>query len=174
MSELVDRVDAYDRIVGPGPVERSEALRNRWLHRIATLVCRDGEGRILVHRRPDDSTLFPGRYNWMLGGAARSGETYAQAAARELTEELGVRAPVRRVLTFLCHGAISPYWRGLHETVVDCTAVAPDPSEIAWHAWLTEAELHRAVADADRPFVPDGIEALDRYSRGRARIRPGS
>lgn len=165
MSELVDRVDAQDLVLGP--VERSAAIRNRWLHRIATIVCRDDEGRILVHRRPDDSALFPGRYNWMAGGAAGAGETYAQAAARELDEELGVRAHLRFVLKFLCRGVVSPYWLGLHEAVVDRAAVAPDPSEIAWHTWLTEAELHRAVAD--RPFVPDSVEALDRYVRARAR-----
>ncbi|MER5776794.1 hypothetical protein ABT144_21345 [Streptomyces sp. NPDC002039] len=30
----------------------AEAIRERWLHRVSTIVCRDGDGRILVHRPP--------------------------------------------------------------------------------------------------------------------------
>ncbi|MBV7696736.1 NUDIX domain-containing protein [Streptomyces sp. TRM70350] len=96
-------------------VDRGEAIKNRWLHRVATTVCRDTEGRILVHRRQEDVSRFPGQYNWLIGGAAEIGESYEEAAARELTEELGVQAPVRFAFKFLCRGAISPYWLGVHE-----------------------------------------------------------
>lgn len=100
MGDLVEHVDAQDRVLGV--VERAEAIRQGWLHRVATIVCRDQDGRFLVHRRPDDSSRFPGQYNWMLGGAAGVGESYEEAAARELSEELGARAAPRFVLKFLC------------------------------------------------------------------------
>lgn len=158
MRELVERVDEQDRVLGL--VDRSEAIANRWLHRVATTVCRDPEGRILVHRRQEGVSRFPGQYNWLIGGAAEAGETYEEAAARELAEELGVRAPVRFLFKFLCRGVISPYWLGVHEAVVD-GAIAPDPSEIAWHGWVTEAELLEALRQ--RTFVPDGVDALLRY-----------
>ncbi|GAA4891983.1 hypothetical protein GCM10023237_07570 [Streptomyces coeruleoprunus] len=64
----------------------------------------------------------------MLGGAVDAGESYAEAAARELAEELGVHVEPRFVLTFLCAGVISPYWLGLHEAVIT-TAVKPDPGK---------------------------------------------
>ncbi|MFJ9946755.1 NUDIX hydrolase [Kitasatospora sp. NPDC091207] len=158
MGEQVERVDEQDRVLAV--VDRDEAIRNRWLHRIATTVCRDPAGRFLVHRRPDDASRFPGQYTWLVGGAVAAGESYASAAARELAEELGVRAEARFVLKFLCRGAISPYWLGLHEAVI-VRAVTPDPSEIAWHAWLTRDELRTAVHGDS--FVPDGREAFARY-----------
>ncbi|MFE2069270.1 NUDIX hydrolase [Streptomyces sp. NPDC059467] len=158
MDELVDQVDERDRVVGV--VERGEAIRGRLLHRIATIVCRDADGRFLVHRRADATPLFPGQFNWMLGGAVDTGESYEAAAARELTEELGVVTRPRFVLKFLCEGVISPYWLGLHEVVVT-GPVRPDPSEVAWHAWVTPAELS-ALAARDS-FVPDAREALNRY-----------
>ncbi|MFC9130637.1 NUDIX domain-containing protein [Streptomyces sp. NPDC057099] len=65
------------------PVERGE---RRWLHRVATTVCRDSEGRVLVHRRQEGVSRFPGQCNWLIGGAAEVGESYEEAAARELTE----------------------------------------------------------------------------------------
>ncbi|MFF3141817.1 NUDIX domain-containing protein [Streptomyces sp. NPDC057927] len=91
MGEMVERVDEQDRTVGV--VDRGEAIRRRWLHRVATTVCRDSDGRILVHRRPDHVSRFPGQYNWLVGGAVGAGETYPAAASRELAEELGVHTP---------------------------------------------------------------------------------
>ncbi len=164
MGELVERVDEQDRVVAV--VDRAEAIRERWPHRVATIVCRDADGRLLVHRRPDDASRFPGQFNWMLGGAVDVGESYEEAAARELAEELGVRAVPRFVLTFLCDGAISPYWLGLHEAVITAP-VRPDPTEVAWFDWLTESELAELVRRSS--FIPDAREAFDRY---RALDRP--
>ncbi|WP_406307290.1 NUDIX domain-containing protein [Streptomyces sp. NBC_00885] len=159
MSERVERVDEQDRELGV--VDRDEAIRNRWLHRVATVVCRDATGRILVHRRPGSAARFPGQYNWLLGGAVEAGESYADAAGRELAEEAGIRAAqVRFVLKFLCHGTISPYWLGLHEAVIEGD-LTPDPREIAWHAWLPEPALREALDQW--PFVPDCREAYARY-----------
>ncbi|MGW2895108.1 NUDIX hydrolase [Streptomyces sp. NPDC001212] len=158
MSELVERVDERDAVLAV--VDRGEAIRRRWLHRIATVVCRDSQGRILVHRRPDDVARFPGRLNWMLGGAVDVAESYEDAAARELAEELGVHARPRFAFKFLCDGAISPYWLGLHEVVVT-EPVQPDPAEVAWHDWLTEPELADLVRH--EAFVPDAREAFERY-----------
>lgn len=158
MAELVERVDERDEV--QAVVERGEAIRHRWLHRISTIVCRDSAGRFLVHCRPDDAALFPGQINWMLGGAVDVAESYEDAAARELAEELGVHARPRFLFKFLCEGVISPYWLGLHEAVV-AEPVRPDPTEVAWHEWLSESELTDLVRH--REFVPDAREAFDRY-----------
>ncbi|MGV9938905.1 NUDIX hydrolase [Streptomyces sp. NPDC003401] len=162
--ERVERVDEHDRVIGV--VDRGEAVARHWPHRVATTVCRDAHGRFLVHRRPETVSRFPGAYTWLIGGAAEPGESYERAAAHELTEEIGVRAPVRPLFRFLCRGAISPYWLGVHEAVVTAD-LTPDPAEIAWHAWVTGSEL-RAMA-ARPTFVPDGAEVLRRHPAGALR-----
>lgn len=111
-------------------------------------------------RRSETHSRFPGCYDLMVGGAVNVGESYEEAAARELSEELGVRVPVRFMFKFLCQEGISPVWFGVHEAVVT-EPLIPDPSEIAWQGWLTEAEL-REVVD-QRLFVPGGRKALCRY-----------
>ncbi|MFF9978513.1 NUDIX hydrolase [Streptomyces erythrochromogenes] len=161
MGERVERVDEHDEVLGV--VDRDEAIRHGWLHRVATIVCRDTGGRILVHRRPQDASRFPGHLNWMLGGAVGVGESYEDAAARELAEELGVLDRPRFLFTFLCAGAISPYWLGLHEVVVT-GPVRPDPSEVARHGWVSEGELAELVRH--QAFVPDAREAFHRYRAG--------
>lgn len=158
MSEVVEHVDEYDRVLGV--VERGEAEREGWPHRIATTICRDRAGRILVLRRSETHPRFPGYYDVMVGGAVVVGESYEEAAARELSEELGVRVPVRFIFKFLCREGVSPVWLGVHEAAV-AEPLAPDPGEIAWQSWLTEAELCEVVDQW--LFVPGGREALRRY-----------
>jgi 8-oxo-dGTP pyrophosphatase MutT (NUDIX family) len=158
VDELVERVDGLDRAVGV--VGRREAIRERWLHRIATTVCRDPEGRVLVYRRPDHASRFAGCHEVMFGGAVGVGESYELAAARELVEELGVVTPVRFLFKFRCDGAISPYWLGVHEAVIS-GEVAADPREVAWYGWMTPERL--ALVVRTWPFVPDGQEAYRRY-----------
>lgn len=158
MSELVEHVDEHDRVLGI--VERDEAVRENWLHRIAATICRDREGRILVLRRAETLSRFPGCYDAMVGGAVDVGESYEEAAVRELAEELGVRVPVCFLFKFLFREGISPIWLGVHEAVVSENLV-PDPGEIEWYDWLTVAEL-REVVD-QWCFVPGGREALRRY-----------
>ncbi|MGW4798182.1 NUDIX hydrolase [Nonomuraea sp. NPDC004297] len=158
MGELIERVDEQDRVLEV--VERAEAVRRRWMHRIATTICRDPTGRILVLRRAERHVRFPGHYDVLVGGGVGVGESYEDAAARELAEELGAGVPVRFLFTFLCQEGISPVWFGVHEALI-AEPLAADPSEIAWYAWLTELELRKVV---DRgPFVPGGREALRRY-----------
>ncbi|MFI9150450.1 NUDIX domain-containing protein [Streptomyces sp. NPDC053367] len=162
MDELVDHVDAQDRVLGA--VSRREAVREGWLHRVASVVCRDGRDRFLVHRRAEQLSRFPGHCELGVGGAAGVGESYEQAAARELGEELGVRASVRLRFTFLNRVGLSPHWLGVCDAVVP-EIVAPDPGEVAWHGWLTESELRRALRQWT--FTPDSQEIFDRYLAGR-------
>ncbi|WP_285516311.1 NUDIX domain-containing protein [Streptomyces sp. NBRC 14336] len=158
VDELVERVDAADRVLGV--VSRREAVREGWLHRIGVAVCRDGHGRYLVHRRAGQLSRFPGHYELGIGGAAAVGESYERAAERELAEELGTSARVRFRFKFLNRRGLSPHWLGVCDAEL-LGAGTPDPGEVAWHGWLTELELRRALRRWT--FTPDSQEIFDRY-----------
>lgn len=161
VDELVERVDDQDRVLGV-VVSRRQAVQEGWLHRVAVTVCRDERGRILVHRRSEQLWRFPGLYEAVVGGAVDVGESYEQAASRELAEELGIRVLPSLLFTFLNRSGLSPHWLGVHEVVVsDVDAVVPDPDEVARHSWLTELELRSALLEWC--FTPDSHEAINRY-----------
>ncbi|MGW6845821.1 NUDIX domain-containing protein [Streptomyces sp. NPDC054958] len=159
VDERVERVDEQDRVLGV-VVGRRQAVREGWLHRVAVTVCRDQHGRSLVHRRSEQLSRFPGHYEVVVGGAVAVGESYEQAAARELAEELGIHVLPRLLFTFLNRSGLSPHWLAVHEAVVPDTVTA-DPDEVAWHGRLTEPELRSALLEWR--FTPDSHEAFGRY-----------
>lgn len=111
-----------------GVVSRREAIREGWLHRVAVTVCRDERGRILIHRRSEQVSRFPGLYEVEVGGAANVGESYEQAAARELAEELGIRALPRLLFTFINRSGLSP-----HCWLADRAGARLGPAGVALH-----------------------------------------
>ncbi|MBV2156082.1 NUDIX hydrolase [Kitasatospora sp. SUK 42] len=161
--ELLDIVDENDRVIGTAL--RGEVYRRGLTHRCVFILVRDPAGRIFVHRRTDTKLFAPGAYDMFVGGVVGSGETYAEAAVREAEEELGVHgiAP-RPLLKFLFRDDRLSWWCDLYEAEWD-GPVDPQESEVAWHAWLTPAELAERL-DRDT-FVPDGREAYRRYLERR-------
>ncbi|MFJ4013101.1 NUDIX domain-containing protein [Streptomyces sp. NPDC090026] len=158
MDELIEQVDEQDRVLGV--VRRSEAVRRRWLHRVAVTLCHDRDGRLLVHQRSPRASRFPGCYEVAVGGAVAVGESYEEAARRELAEEMGLAVPVRFVLAFLSQQGLSPHRLAVHEASVLGT-VSPDPDCVTRHDWLAVSELSEFMQL--QPFTPDSGPLLDRY-----------
>jgi 8-oxo-dGTP pyrophosphatase MutT (NUDIX family) len=157
--ELVDLVDDEDRVVGRA--SRRRVRRQKLLHRGAAVLCRDPAGAVYVHRRTDTKDVFPGRYDMLAGGVVAAGESYEVAAARELAEELGVVGPQPRfVLKHRYTGADNPNWTALFEVVWD-GPVRPQPTEIAWGAFLPLPELVARLGTWS--FVPDSVEMFERW-----------
>jgi 8-oxo-dGTP pyrophosphatase MutT (NUDIX family) len=157
--EILDVVDELDRVVGQA--SRREVRARRLLHRFAAVLCRDPAGRVYVHRRVDDKDVYPGMYDMFAGGVLAAGESYRQAAARELAEELGVVGPrLRFLFKHRYRGAENPSWSALFEVTWD-GPVRPQASEIAWGAFLEGDELLARLEEW--PFVPDGLEVYRRY-----------
>lgn len=76
-------------------------------------------------------------------------------------------AEVRPLFKFLCDGQLSPYFFAVYEAHVEEAAVNPAPDEVAWHGWLSEDELARAMKSWK--FVSDSRDAYARYVRMQGR-----
>ncbi|MEU4680889.1 NUDIX domain-containing protein [Micromonospora sp. NPDC023737] len=163
--ELLDIVDEQDRVVGQA--RRGEVYAAGLRHRCAFVLARDDEDRIFVHRRTARKLVFPSLYDMFVGGVVGAGESYDAAALREAEEELGVPglpAPVP-LFKFLYETSEHRWWSSVYE--VRCPSeVAPQPEEVAWHAFLTEDELERRLTEW--AWVPDGFEAYRRLLDWRA------
>ncbi len=87
--EMVDIVDDDDKVIGKTDID--DVVAKKLLFRVARIIVVNSEGKVFVHQRQHSMAVFPGHYDFGAAGIVSSGESYLQAAARELAEELGVR-----------------------------------------------------------------------------------
>jgi len=142
--ELFEIVDDEGRIIGTAP--RSKCHGDPSLaHRSVHILVVNARGEIYLQKRSPTKDVQPGRWDTSAGGHLAPGETYEQAAVRELAEELGVR---------VAPGSLIPrhsyVWRTPIETEHVQTyelsyegALAPDPVEIDCGRFWSQAEIRR-------------------------------
>lgn len=87
--EVFDIVDEDDRVIGQAP--RSACHGNPALvHRVAHVLVFDRHNRLLLQKRSLTKDIQPGRWDTSVGGHLDPGESYLEAARREMREELGI------------------------------------------------------------------------------------
>ena len=154
--ELVDVVDEHDRVLRV--VTRAEMRAHRLRHRAASIAVFSSDGRLLVHRRASTKDVWPGMWDIAAGGVVAAGEHYAEAAVRELAEELGVEGAVLEPLGGASFdddrvSSLLQCFRCVH----DGPFVFTD-GEIAEVRWV-DAEGLRHLMAAEH-FVPDNTAVL--------------
>lgn len=88
-NERFEVVDEQDRVIGTA--RRRECHGNPALvHRTAHVVVQSADGRMLLQKRSLAKDIQPGRWDTAVGGHLHVGESYEQAARREMAEEIGV------------------------------------------------------------------------------------
>jgi len=96
MVEYMDVVDDANQIVGQAPQE--EIYAKKLTHRIIhVFVINPTTKQVYFQKRSEKKSYLPGYYCTSAGGHVRAGETYTEAAQRELREELGLTVPVHKL-----------------------------------------------------------------------------
>ena len=154
--ELVDVIDEHDRVVRV--VTRAEMRAQRLRHRAVSIAVFSSSGRLLVHRRASTKDVWPSMWDIAAGGVVSSGEGYAEAAARELAEELGIEGVALDPL-----GGAS-FDDDSVSSIVQCYRCVHDgpfvftDGEIAEVRWVDAAGLQHLMAT--EAFVPDNASVL--------------
>jgi isopentenyldiphosphate isomerase len=90
--ELVEVLDEDGHVIDV--VSRAQMRRQNLRHRAVFVAVQGGDGRLLVHRRSEAKDVWPGWWDLAVGGVVAVGEAWADAAVRELAEEVGVTGVV--------------------------------------------------------------------------------
>ncbi len=152
--EMLDVVDAEDIVVGT--MTRGEIHAKRLFHRSVHVLLHDETGRIYLQRRSFDKSEHPGKWDASASGHVESGESYREAAGRELEEEIGVRASPERVL----------WVRGTRETAMEHSMLfrvrlertdprpEPNPGEILEGRFFEPGEIEEGLSKEPEAFSP--------------------
>lgn len=173
--DIFDVVDAGDAVVGRAPrsVVHARGLMHRSAHILVFGEGADGD-KILLQMRSTQKDLYPLRYTTSVSGHVDSGESYLQAALREMREEIGVAAG-EDDLRFV--GKIPPSGRtGWEFTAVyqfRCpidTPFKPQPSEVEALEWRGVSQFERDISENPQKFTPSFLEAYALFAKKRGRV----
>ena len=85
----VQIVDAKDKPIGAASF--NEVWQKNLYHRISRVMLENSHGQILLQKRSSDKLSYPDCWDNSAAGYVDENESYAEAARRELSEELGIK-----------------------------------------------------------------------------------
>ena len=88
----VDIVNQNDEVVGKELKSRKPELN--FISRVVAIMIKNSEGKIIVCKRGSHKKMDADKYDLSAFGNVDSGESYEQAASRELIEETGLKCPL--------------------------------------------------------------------------------
>ncbi|MDH0647612.1 NUDIX hydrolase [Pseudomonas sp. GD03858] len=158
-AELVAWVDEHDQLLGALP--RAELRERGLIGRCTFILLFNGAGELCVHRRTLSKALYPGYWDVAAGGMVGVQESYADSAARELAEELGVSGvELRFHETFYFEQPGNRLWCAVYSAVWD-GPLRLQPEEVIEARFISLQIIEQE--SVKKPYCPDSLVALQRY-----------
>lgn len=158
-AERIAWVDEQDVLLGSLP--RAELRERGLIGRGTYILLFNSAGELCVHRRTLSKAIYPGFWDVAAGGMVQADECYAQSAARELEEELGVSGvPLQPHERFLFDQPGNRIWCAVFSAVWD-GPLRLQPEEVSQARFLAIDQVLRHTRQT--PYCPDSLAALKRY-----------
>lgn len=160
-NEIFDIVDEQDKVIGQA--SRQEVHSNPSLiHRVVHILVFNPQGELFLQKRSPHKDTHPGKWDTSVGGHVDAGESYDQAARREMVEELGIQGAQLESLYSYIH-------RDVHETEFvssyRCCWDGPiniNPEEIEAGRFWSLKEIKNSD---EHLFTPNFLEELERFQK---------
>jgi isopentenyldiphosphate isomerase len=164
---LIQIVDENDQSTGSSTIE--EAQKTGAWHRIIRVILEDGSGNMLLQKRSQNMTTYPGRWSDSTSGHVDVGESYETAAIRELAEELGLQnVKLTEVGYYKSQNADG--WRELNRfnkifkgQISRNQPLKLQKDEVEAIKWLSLIEVKRLIAERPDDFVDGFRETIKRF-----------
>jgi isopentenyldiphosphate isomerase len=158
-AEQIAWVDEHDQQLGS--IERAQLRERGLIGRGTYILLFNSAGELCVHQRTLSKAIYPGYWDVAAGGMVLTDETYAESAARELEEELGVGG-----VTLSAHEHFffdqpgNRLWCAVFSAVWD-GPLTLQPEEVLQARFIPVAEVLQETVH--KPYCPDSLAALKRY-----------
>ena len=151
--EMVEEIDLAGNVLRL--VTRRKMRAEQLCHRSVFIAVMSEKGDLLVHKRAETKDIWPGWWDVAVGGVVAPGETRADAAVRELHEELGIEGVGLELLGL---GAYRDPDVQLVAAAFLCRTEGPfafADGEITEAHWVSQAEI--PVWLQGKQFLPDTV-----------------
>jgi len=158
-AEQIAWVDEQDYLLGA--LGRAQLREGGLIGRGTYILLFNSSGDLCVHRRTLSKAIYPGYWDVAAGGMVQFHESYAESAARELEEELGVSGvPLIEHEHFFFDQPGNRLWCAVFSAVWD-GPLTLQPEEVLEARFLPVAEVMRETVN--KSYCPDSLAALKRY-----------
>lgn len=162
-AEQIAWVDEQDNLLGSRV--RSELRERGLIGRGTYIMLFNSAGELCVHQRTYSKAIYPGYWDVAAGGMVGAGESYAESAARELAEELGVSGVELTAHDhFFFEDTGNRLWCSAFSAVWD-GPLHLQPEEVLQARFLPIEQVLEEIRQ--KPYCPDSLAALRRYLRSR-------
>ena len=159
-------VDENDNVIGAGT--KKEALEKGITARIARIFLFNSKGEVLMQKR--SSTVGSNRNKWdqSVGGHVDEGETYEQAAYREMKEEIGLEGVILKEIAKYYQEETDERPRKRFNMLYVGTydgVVTPDGDEVSEVRWFRPKELERKMKERPDEFTWGSIKSFEELQK---------
>lgn len=158
-------VDENDEVVGTKTRAECHA-GDGILHRAITVLLFNSKGEVLITRRSQMKTLWPGFWDTSCSTHVYPGETYEQAGERRLPQELGIESKLTMVTKFVYHtpfGDVGSEYEmcallvGVYNNVITF-----NPEEVSEIAWIQPPRSVEEITQ-QKDYTPWLVAGLEKY-----------
>jgi len=123
------------------------------------IIVQNSSGELFVHQRSANRKMFPLLYGLGAGGNVETGENPAEAAKRELKEELGIDNEIEPLFNF--HFASEEITHNLHVFRAKYDGNLRPGEEFQWSGWMSLKEVDRLAVE--NKLCPDTKVLYERF-----------
>ncbi len=169
--ELIWHVNENDQPIGS--ISRAESRKIGARYRMVRIQVESPDGEsVLLQKRLSTKKTYPGCWDTSAGGNIQYGESYGDAAERELSEEIGLSGVEFREIGMYYSEAIDPdgnkmnRFTKVYKVIADMdTKFTPQDTEVESVQWIDKNELAEVIKQGN---VTDGLEQVfNRYYRNQ-------
>lgn len=127
----------------------------------SAVILTNTKGNIILHKNAFTKTFDPGCWSYSAAGAVGAGETYEQAAERELLEELNVKAKIHAsigLIPVIREGELKAFHHVFW--VISDDPITPDSFEIAEIGEFTSSKLNKMIVETPDQFSKTFVRAF--------------
>lgn len=155
--EIVTIVNQQNVVIDELP--RSIMRRRNLIHRASYVLVFNEAGELYLQKRSRTKDVYPGYWDIAAGGVVLAGESYLQAAVRELSEELGITGiTLEHRLDHFYQDDANMVWGCIYS----CTHNGPfslQKEEIDEGRFVPIPAIREL--NESEPVIPDGLEILE-------------
>jgi 8-oxo-dGTP pyrophosphatase MutT (NUDIX family) len=154
-NEVIDREGNTIAIVS-----RKEIKEKKLRHKAAFIIVKNSKNQYFIAQRSHTKKTYPLKWSFGAGGAVMAGESFDNAAKRELEEELGIKEKVEYLFDFPFDSEEIHYLAKVYETIFNKEVII-EKREYEQGKWASVEEIFNMNKKGD--FCPDSILYFEKY-----------